>query len=103
MGTIAMLHNLFIAYDLIPPGQNYDAVHNQIKQLGPWYKLQYSLFYVQSAMDMKTAHDFVRLAMDGGDNLAVVDARDAFVSTLPAGDLAAIRSVFALGPVYIPA
>lgn len=98
-----MAYNLFLAYDLVPPGQNYEAVQNQIKRLGPWYKLQYSLFYVQSVMDMKAAHDFVRLAMDGGDKLAVIDARDAFVSTLPASDLAAIRSVFALGPVYLPA
>lgn len=98
-----MAYNLFVAYDLIPPGQNYDAVQNQIKQLGPWYKLQYSLYYVQSVLDMKAAHDFVRLVMDGSDHLAVIDARDAFVSTLPAGDLAAIRNVFALGPIYVPA
>lgn len=98
-----MPSNLFIAYDLIPPGQNYEAIQSQIKQLGPWYKLQYSLFYVQSVMDMKASHDFVRLVMDGGDHLAVIDARDAFVSMLPAGDLAAIRNVFALGPVYVPA
>jgi hypothetical protein len=98
-----MSSNLFIAYDLIPPGQKYEAVQNQIKQLGPWYKLQYSLFYVQSVMGMKASHDFVRMAMDGGDHLAVIDARDAFVSSLPAGDLDAIRSVFALGPVYVPA
>lgn len=98
-----MAYNLFIAYDLIPPGQNYEAVQNQIKQLGQWYKLQYSLFYVQSHADIKTAHDFIRLAMDEGDKLAVIDARDAFVSNVPVGDLAAIRDVFAKEPVYVPA
>ena len=90
-----MVHNLFISYDLMQPGQNYDAVQDRIKQLGAWYKLQYSLYYVQSTLDMKSAHDVVRTAMDCGDNLAVIDARNAFVSTIPTGDLAALQTVFA--------
>lgn len=98
-----MPHNLIIGYDLIPPGQNYEAVQNHIKQLGPWYKLQYSLFYVHSQVDTQTAHDFIRRAMDAGDKLAVIDARDAFVSNVPVADLVAIRDVFAKGPVYVPA
>lgn len=98
-----MAFNLFIAYDLIAPGQKYDAVQDRIKQLGPWYKLQYSLYYVQSEADPKAAHDFVRGVMDGTDNLAVIDARDAYVSAVPEGDLHALRTVFAMGKKYVPA
>ena len=32
-----MAHNIFVAYDLDKPGQNYDAIHAKIKSLGPWY------------------------------------------------------------------
>lgn len=98
-----MTYNLFIAYDLIPPGQKYDAVQERIQQLGRWYKLQYSLYYVQSALDIKTAHDFVRQAMDANDNLAVIEAKDAYVSAVPVGDLAVLQQVFAEGPQYVPA
>lgn len=89
-----MVHNLFIAYDLMQPGQNYKAVQHRIEQLGAWYKLQYSLYYVQSDLDMKAAHDFVRAAMDSGDNLAVIDARNAYVSNVPTCDLAVLQNVF---------
>lgn len=98
-----MAHNLFIAYDLIPPGQKYEAVQQRIQQLGRWYKLQYSLYYVQSEMNIKTAHDFIRSAMDVNDNLAVIDARNAYVSTVPVGDLTALQQVFSEGPTYITA
>jgi hypothetical protein len=98
-----MAFNLFLAYDLIPPGQKYDDVQLQIKKLGPWYKLQYSLFYVHSELDCKASHDFVRLAMDANDNLTVVEAVSAFVSSVPIADLEALRSAFAHGPKYIAA
>jgi hypothetical protein len=104
MGTLEMIYNLFVAYDLIPPGQKYDAVQAQIRKLGPrWYKLQYSLYYVQTELDSRTAHDFVRLAMDSTDKLTVIEARAAYVSNVPIGDLATLQAIFAEGPAYIPA
>jgi hypothetical protein len=45
-----MAFNLFIAYDLDKPGQNYDGVHARIKSLGRWYHAQQSLFYVHTAL-----------------------------------------------------
>lgn len=35
-----MPYNLFIAYDLIPPGQNYEAVRQRIRELGQWHQFQ---------------------------------------------------------------
>lgn len=76
---------------------------DRIKRLGKWYKLQYSLYYVQSALDSETAHDFVRVAMDSSDKLAVIDAVAAYVSNVPSGDLSVLQAVFAEGPAYLPA
>ena len=39
-----MAYNLFIAYDLMQPGQNYEAVRDRIKSLGQWHQFQLSLF-----------------------------------------------------------
>ena len=39
-----MAYNLFIAYDLMKPGQNYDQVKQRIAELGDHYQFQYSLF-----------------------------------------------------------
>lgn len=90
-----MIHNLFLSYDLMKPGQNYATVQHRIKQLGRWYRVQFSLYYVQSPLDMRAAHDFVRAVMDSDDKLAVIDAENAYVSSVPTGDLAALQTVFA--------
>ena len=92
-----MTYNLFIAYDLAEPGQNYEAVIARITSLGPWYKLQYSLFYVHSGHNIQVTHDHVRSVMDGNDKLAVIDAKDAYVSLVPAADLQVLRSEWAKG------
>lgn len=89
------MHNLFIAYDLISPGQNYDAVQSRIKQLGKWYKLQYSLYYVQSSLALEQANVFIRGVMDADDKLAVIEADNAWVNQVPLGDLAELQAVFA--------
>ena len=44
-----MSYNFFIAYDLLQPGQNYEAVRDRIKSLGQWHQFQLSLFYVQTS------------------------------------------------------
>jgi hypothetical protein len=68
------MNNLFVSYDLMNPGQNYEAVINAIKKLGTWAKVHYSLWYVSSAHSAKQAAEFVRRAQDANDKLIVVDA-----------------------------
>lgn len=89
-----MPYNLFIAYDLDKPGQNYDAVHDRIKSLGRWYHAQQSLFYVHTAMSPKEAHEFVFSVMDMNDKLTVVDATGAWVYPAPPDDIDAINRVW---------
>jgi hypothetical protein len=88
------MHNLFIAYDLNDPGQNYDAVLDRIKSLGRWYKFQYSLFYLHTALTAQQVYGCVRQVMDANDALVVMDTTLAVTSPLPFGDVEAINAVW---------
>jgi hypothetical protein len=89
-----MAFNYFVAYDLISPGQNYDAVTERIKSLGLYAHVQYSLFYLQSDLATAELHDLIREVMDPNDRLAVIWARDAHVSNYPMGDLKILSDTF---------
>lgn len=71
-----MAYNLFIAYDLMSPGQNYDAVRDAIRELGPHWQLQYSLFYVHTSITPQQAYIHVLSTMDANDRLAVINAAE---------------------------
>ncbi len=85
-----MAYNLFIAYDLDAPGQNYDAVQNAIKSLGQWWQAQYSLFYVHTQHSPREAFALVQPAMDANDRLAVINC---------ASDLGAILTTWDRPPI----
>ena len=69
-----MANNLLVSYDLHQPGQNYDAVIAEIKKLGGWAKVQYSLWYVKSQLSASDASKQVWAVMDQNDTLIVIDA-----------------------------
>jgi len=66
-------YNLFIAYDLDQPGQNYDGVRDAIKGLGQWWQAQFSLFYVHTELSPGDAFATVWAAMDPNDRLTVIN------------------------------
>jgi hypothetical protein len=68
-----MAYNLFIAYDLMSPGQNYEAVIHRIKELGVHWQFQYSLFWVHTGYTPNEAYAHVAQAMDTNDRLIVVN------------------------------
>ncbi|MFZ6765578.1 hypothetical protein ACO0LM_00730 [Undibacterium sp. Di26W] len=74
-----MSQNLFISYDLMSPGQDYNSVQEAIKRLGPWVKFQYSMFYVNTKLSVDEAYNFVRLHLDPNDKLAVIQAHGGMV------------------------
>ena len=88
---MAQHYNLFIAYDLMDFGKNYDGVREAIKSLGKWYQFQFSLFYVNTPLTAGEAHAAVRKAMDADDRLCVVEAIGARVSTYPMPDVEAVN------------
>lgn len=92
-----MAYNLFIAYDLNEPGQNYDAVRDRIKSLGLWYQFQYSLFYVHTQSAPAQAFAHVAAVMDTNDRLAVINAAEGVVSNWDRPPLAEINSIWTKG------
>ena len=92
-----MAYNLFIAYDLMQPGQNYDQVKQRISELGDHYQFQYSLFYVHSQLAPEAAWRHVAQALDANDRLAVINAASiphSFVSNWDNPPIDAINSIW---------
>jgi hypothetical protein len=89
-----MTYNLFIAYDLMSPGQNYDAVRDRIKALGPHWQFQFSLFWVNTDLSPQEAHSFILKAMDANDRLAVIDAFSGVVTNWDRPPIDAINSIW---------
>lgn len=89
-----MARNLFIAYDLIAMGQNYDAVRDAIKSLGQWHQFQYSLFYVSTQYSAAQAYEIVAASMDSNDRLAVIDAQEGVVSDWDRPPIDAINAIW---------
>ncbi|HEY0922448.1 hypothetical protein [Rheinheimera pacifica] len=69
-----MANNLFISYDLNSPHQDYNAVFEAIKSLGPWACLQKSLWYVKTDKTSEEAARFIRAKQDSNDSLVVINA-----------------------------
>ena len=92
-----MSSNLFVAYDLMSPGQNYDAVRNAIRELGPNWQFQYSLFYVHTDYSPQQAYTHVLASMDRNDRLAVIVCSDvvgAIVTNWDHPPINAINSIW---------
>lgn len=89
-----MPYNLFIAYDLIEPGQKYEAVRDAIKNLGQWHQFQYSLFYVNTVYSPNEAYAAIQQLMDSNDSLVVIDAKGGIVSTGDKPLIAAINQIW---------
>lgn len=71
--------NLIVAYDLMDPGQNYDAIRKRIEGLGQWVKVQQSLYYVFTPLSRMQAADDIALVMDANDKLLVAEVSDGVV------------------------
>lgn len=69
-----MANNLHVSYDLINPGQNYEALIERIKQLGSWAKPHMSFWYVNSGYTASQAVDHLKPVLDANDKVYVVDA-----------------------------
>lgn len=69
-------HNLIISYDLKNPDRNYEAVISEIKTLGGWAKVNFSVWFVDSKFTASQARDIVWKKMDSNDSLIVIDAVD---------------------------
>jgi hypothetical protein len=91
-----MNNNLFVAYDLMSPGQNYDAVRDTIRSLGVTWQFQYSLFYLRTDLAPDAVFARVFAAMDGNDRLAVIVAADAIGAIVTNWDHPPINEINAI-------
>ena len=89
-----MAYNLFIAYDLLSPGQNYNAVREKIESLGKYHQFQLSLYYVSTQHSPQEAFAIVSPALDVNDKLIVIDARAGVVSTWDNPPIDAINAIW---------
>lgn len=89
-----MAYNLFIAYDLDAPGQNYDAVRDAIKSLGKYWQAQFSLFYVHTKFSPEQAFAIVHDAMDSNDKLCVINAASGILTTWDRPPIGEINSLW---------
>lgn len=89
-----MANNLFIAYDLMSPGQNYEAVRDRIKALGTYWQFQFSLFYVHTSYSANDAYAFVHAVMDSNDRLAVIVADAGLVTNWDHPPIDAINAIW---------
>jgi len=89
-----MAFNLFIAYDLCEPGQNYDQVRDAIRGLGQYYQFQYSLFYVNTQQSPQQAYATVIQFMDANDRLAIIEANSAIVTNWDKPPIDAINAIW---------
>lgn len=89
-----MAYNLFVAYDLIELGQNYEKVRERIRSLGRWHQFQFSLFYVNTEHSPQAAFDIISRGMDANDKLAVINAESGVVSTGDRPPIAEINAIW---------
>ena len=75
-----MAFNLFIAYDLVPPGQNYDRVRDAITKLGVTWKFQQSLYYLHTEYSPEMVYAALSAVTDQNDRIAVINAQSGVVS-----------------------
>ena len=71
------MNNLFISYDLHPPGQHYQRVSAAIEAIGGAVKVHLSLYYVKTSIPVAEVERRIWAAMDSNDRLVVIDAKAA--------------------------
>ena len=87
-------NNLFIAYDLMSPGQNYDRVREAIESLGTFWQFQFSLYYVHTSLRAADAFALVSGAMDSNDRLAVIIADGGIVTNWDHPPISEINTIW---------
>ena len=65
--------SLIIGYDLRRPGQNYDSLIKQIKELGSWWHGLDSTWIIKTNQTATQIRDVLRQHIDSNDRLLVAE------------------------------
>jgi hypothetical protein len=75
---------MLITYDLHSPGQNYEAVHEKIKELGEWWHFLESTWIVVTTKTASAVWDHLAGACDKNDSFLIVNiTSDSYSGWLP--------------------
>ena len=72
-----MKNNILVTYDLNKAGQNYEALIEEIKQLGAWAKVQQSVWYLHTSYSADEVLDRLRKVTDFNDSIFVANMNNA--------------------------
>ena len=74
---------LLISYDLNNPGQNYSALHNEIKKAGTWWHHLDSTWIISTNSSPNEWTERLRKHMDDNDYLLVIEVCENYNGWLP--------------------
>lgn len=72
-----MKNNILVTYDLNKAGQNYEALIEEIKQLGAWAKVQQSVWYLHTSYSADEVLDRLSKVTDFNDSIFVANMNNA--------------------------
>lgn len=70
------MNTLMVGYDLNRPGQNYDALIEQLKSFSSWWHHLDSTWLIKTAKTAVEVRDELKPHIDQGDELLVVNLGD---------------------------
>jgi hypothetical protein len=73
-------HNLFIAFDLVHPLENYERLARTLATLGSPVKLGSMLWYLDAGIGARDVDAALRSACNPGDSMIVIDASTNFAT-----------------------
>lgn len=74
---------LLITYDLKRPGQNYNALHGEIKKAGTWWHHLESTWLIETDLTPKQWHERLAPHLDSNDHILVIQVARNFWGLLP--------------------
>lgn len=72
-----MKNHILVTYDLNKAGQNYEALIEEIKQLGTWAKVQQSVWYLYTSYSDDEVLDRLSKVTDFNDSIFVANMNNA--------------------------
>lgn len=72
-----------INYDLKKPGQNYEALHAEIKKLGDWWHFLGSTWLVDTSLNAQGVWDRISRHIDKDDFVLVIRVSRDYQGSLP--------------------
>lgn len=77
-GGDSMSNVFLVTYDLMIPGQKYDAIYERIKFLGDYIHFQDSVWIVKTNLSAKSVFEQLEPAIDKGDKILVINVTNQY-------------------------